>query len=171
MRRRISVFFLFTLLFTSTTAFATWSVIAVNTATGEIVVASATCLTQKDLDSIGAADLREVQAVVVPAAGAAMLQASIDATGRNKALVYRLLRDGAAPELILEQLGAADGAIPTRQIGILDLKGRSIGFTGRRTVGTALSQGGRVDRNIYYQIQGNILRSEEVIHKIGRAHV
>ena len=52
-------------------AFATWSVVAVNAATGEVVVASATCVAQSRFPGFPARDLMDIQAIVVPGKGAA----------------------------------------------------------------------------------------------------
>src|SRR2546430_3036670 len=55
-------------------ALATWSIVAVDMATGRVVIASATCVN-------GADDfLKGVQAVVVPGKGIAACQASVDGT-------------------------------------------------------------------------------------------
>ena len=150
-------------------AFATWSIIAVNSSSGEIVMASATCLTQKELSGMGAVDLRDVQAVVAPGKGAAMLQAMLDTTGSNKKLVRDELQSGTTPAGILDRLRRTDAGLEARQIGILDLQGRNLGFTGRLTVETALSENGRIGADVYYQIQGNILLDESVIHEAARA--
>jgi len=56
-------------------AFATWSILAVDTASGQMVVASATCLQQSVFPRLGARDLRDIQAVVVPGKGIAACQA------------------------------------------------------------------------------------------------
>jgi uncharacterized Ntn-hydrolase superfamily protein len=150
-------------------AFATWSIIAVDSRSGEIVIASATCLRQQAFRSMGAKDLRDIQAVVVPGKGAAMLQASIDITRKNQRLVQQELENGTAPDQILTMLKANDTAVESRQFGILDLQGRGLGFTGTSTIAVALSQTGRAADSIYYQIQGNILAADAVIHDASRA--
>src|SRR5260221_13480474 len=60
------------------TALATWSVVAVDRATGRIVIASATCVNLDDQFLPG------VQAVVVPGKGVAACQASVDGTHTNQ---------------------------------------------------------------------------------------
>ena len=55
-------------------AFATWSVIAVDKSTGRVVIASATCVDRDDQFLMG------VQAVVVPGKGVAACQAAVDGT-------------------------------------------------------------------------------------------
>ncbi|HEY9229087.1 MAG TPA: DUF1028 domain-containing protein, partial [Gemmatimonadaceae bacterium] len=99
------------------TAFATWSVIAIDMSTGRVVIASATCVDRDD------AFLRGVQAVVVPGKGVAACQASVDGTHTNQMLVYAELQKGTDPAKIIELL-SQDPAFQSRQFGILDLKGR-----------------------------------------------
>lgn len=58
-------------------ALATWSVIAVDKATGRVVISSATCVDRDDQFLMG------VQAVVVPGKGVAAGQAGADGTHNN----------------------------------------------------------------------------------------
>ena len=150
-------------------AFATWSILAVDASTGQIVVASATCLQQAVFPRLGAKDLRDIQAVVVPGKGAAVCQAAIDTTRKNQQTVLAELGKGTDPVKILDLLKAQDAAVEGRQFGILDLQGRSIGFSGKANQATALSESGSVGANIHYQMQGNILASDAVIHDAARA--
>jgi uncharacterized Ntn-hydrolase superfamily protein len=152
-------------------AFATWSIIVVDQATGQMVLASATCLQQGVFPSMGVKDLRDVQAVVVPGKGAAMCQAAIDSTKRNQQLVFDELQKGTAPSRILELLKARDPGFESRQYGILDLQGRSAGFSGAQNIATSLATSGTAGVNIHYQIQGNILANADVIHDAERALV
>src|SRR5262245_64278528 len=100
-----------------TSAFATWSVIAVDRSTGRVVIASATCVNNDDQF------LKGVQAVVVPGKGVAACQAAVDNTHQNQMLVFRELQKGTHPKAIIELL-SADPAFQRRQFGILDLEGR-----------------------------------------------
>ena len=150
-------------------AFATWSIVAVDKSTGQIVVASATCLRQMVFPRLGAKDLRDIQAIVIPGKGAAVCQAAIDTTRRNQRLVLAELESGTDPAAIIELLRKADPAFESRQFGILDLRGRSAGFSGMTNLPTALSVSGNVGDSISYQIQGNILASEAVVRDAARA--
>src|SRR5262245_52511146 len=69
-------------------AFATWSVIAVDRATGRVVIASATCVDRDDQFLMG------VQAVIVPGKGVAACQAAVDQTHQNQMLVFKELEKG-----------------------------------------------------------------------------
>src|ERR1043165_3504819 len=111
------------LLFLPATARATWSVIAIDMATGRVVIASATCVNRDD------AFLMNIQAVVVPGKGVAACQAGVDGTHQNQMLVFNELEKGTDPKRIIELL-SADPAYQSRQFGILDLQGRSAGHSG-----------------------------------------
>lgn len=138
-------------------AHATWSVIAVDLATGRVVIASATCVNNNDAFLMG------IQAVVVPGFGVAACQAGVDGTHANQMLVYTELRKGTDPARIIEML-SADPAFQSRQFGILDLKGRSAGHSGLTNGYVSQDIQGRVPgTQIYYSIQGNILRPGEVV--------
>ncbi len=145
------------------TAHATWSVIAVDMATGRVVIASATCVNRDDAFLMG------VQAVIVPGKGVAACQASVDRTHANQMLVYRELEKGTDPARIIEML-AQDSAFQTRQFGIVDLTGRSAGHSGLRNGAVSQDVQGRVPgTQIYYSIQGNILRPGNVVPSAERA--
>lgn len=146
-------------------ASATWSVIAVDARTGRIVIASATCVAQASLLDFPAKGLMDIQAIVVPGIGVAAAQAGVDRTRENQTLVYEQLKDGTHPRLILEML-TADPDVQRRQFGIVDIQGRSIGFSGRENRAASLSQQGQVPgTQIYYSVQGNILASASVVRR------
>jgi hypothetical protein len=139
------------------TAFATWSVIAVDRSTGRVVIASATCVPRDDQFLPG------VQAVVVPGKGVAACQASVDGTHTNQMLVFNELQKGTDPKAIIELL-SADPAFQSRQFGIVDLQGRRAGHSGLTNGYVAQDIQGQVPgTEIFYSIQGNILRPGEVV--------
>jgi hypothetical protein len=138
-------------------AHATWSVIAVDLATKRIVIASATCVNDNDTFLPG------VQAVVVPGIGVAACQASVDGTHANQMLVFKELQKGTDPAEIMKLL-SVDPAFQSRQFGILDLKGRSAGHSGLTNQYVSQDIQGQVPgTQIFYSIQGNILRPGEVV--------
>jgi len=138
-------------------AHATWSVIAVDLATGRIVIASATCVNNTEMFLMG------VQAVVVPGKGVAACQAGVDGTHANQMLVYNELQKGTDPARIIEML-SADPSFQSRQFGIVDLQGRTAGHSGLGNGFVTQDIQGRVPgTQIYYSIQGNILRAGEVV--------
>ena len=139
------------------TASATWSVIAADRSTGRVVIASATCVDRDDQFLMG------VQAVVVPGMGVAACQAGVDNTHQNQMLVFHELQKGTEPKEIIEML-SADPAFQTRQFGILDLQGRSAGHSGLTNGYVLQDVHGQVPgTEIFYSIQGNILRPGQVV--------
>src|SRR6266536_2815740 len=138
-------------------AFATWSIIAVDRGTGRVVIASATCVDQND------EFLKSVQAVVVPGKGVAACQAAVDNTHTNQMLVFQELQKGTDPKTIVELL-AKDPAFQSRQFGILDLQGRRAGHSGLTNGYVSQDIQGQVPgTEIFYSIQGNILRPGTVV--------
>ena len=145
------------LLVAPATASATWSIIAVDRSTGRVVIASATCVNRNDQFLMG------VQAVVVPGKGVAACQASVDGTHKNQMLVFAELQKGKNPARIIELL-SVDPSFQSRQFGILDLQGRAAGHSGLSNGYVSQDLQGRVPgTEIYYSIQGNILRPGEVV--------
>jgi uncharacterized Ntn-hydrolase superfamily protein len=163
------------ILFTgSAPAWATWSVIALDAHSGQVVIASATCVRQEAFPKrqpAAARDLMDLQAVIVPGAGVAACQAGADNTRQNQLLVYRELKKGTPPTEILEML-KKDPDIEKRQFGILAMpngKGitatnNRIGFNGTGNSRSSLYYGGQVGPDIYYQVQGNTLLGDQVVY-------
>jgi hypothetical protein len=147
------------------TASATWSVIAVDRSTGRMVIASATCVNEDDMF------LPRIQAVVVPGKGVAACQAAVDNTHQNQMLVFRELQKGTDPGAIVEML-SADPAFQGRQFGIVDLQGRRAGHSGLTNGYVAQDIQGQVPgTEIFYSIQGNILRPGEVVPNAVKAFI
>jgi Raf kinase inhibitor-like YbhB/YbcL family protein len=163
MRRALLV--LVSLLLLPSSAFATWSVIAVDRASGRVVIASATCVDRDDQFLMG------VQAVVVPGKGVAACQAGVDGTHKNQMLVFEELKKGTDPKRIIELL-SADPAYQSRQFGILDLQGRSAGHSGLTNGYVSQDIQGQVPgTEIFYSIQGNILRPGLVVPNAVQAFI
>jgi len=162
--RRI-VFFLALLLAFETSAFATWSVIAVDRSTGRVVISSSTCTgTTDDF-------LKDVQAVVVPGKGVAACQAGVDGQHQNQSLVFEELKKGTDPSKIIELL-AQDPGFQGRQYGIVDLQGRMAGHSGLTNGFVTQDIHGQVPgTEIFYSIQGNILRSAQTVPSAVKAFV
>ncbi len=157
-------------LFSCAPCFATWSIVAVDRDTGQIVIASATCLPQNVFPRLGAKGLKDIQAIIIPGVGVAAAQAQIDLSRRNQALVAEEIKKGTAPDAVLKQLREADPQMEVRQFGIVDLQGRAAGFSGTKNGKVSLDQQGRVEgTQIYFSIQGNILTKKEVIEDAVKA--
>jgi uncharacterized Ntn-hydrolase superfamily protein len=133
---------------------ATWSIILIDIRTGEIAVASATCLT--------GFDLAVWVPVLVVGKGAGCAQSFVDPSGQTRLYIRDQLRLGTAPAQILSGLAASDPGHQSRQYGIVDVTGRAIGFTGSGAGGFASDRTGRVG-DIVYAIQGNVLTGGAVL--------
>lgn len=166
------------LLFAPSVASATWSVIAIDTKTGQVIIASATCVRQSAFPQrqpVAARDLMDLQAVIVPGIGVAACQAGADNTRENQMLVYNELRKGTPPQQILEML-KKDPNIERRQFGILAMpnggtitaRNNMVGFSGSGNSQSSLYFGGQTG-DFFYQVQGNTLLGYDVVHKAALA--
>src|SRR5262245_27385585 len=88
-------------------AMATWSIILVDTRTGEVAFGSCTCLE--------GFDLRAAVPVIVVGKGGGAAQSFVDVTGQNRILIRDRLLQGVDPMVILAQLAAQDPQHQTRQ--------------------------------------------------------
>ncbi len=151
-------------------ALATWSIVLIDTRTGEIALGSATCLTNFDL--------RANTPVLIPGVGAATAQSSVDSTGQNRVFIRDRLALGVAPDQILTQLASFDSGHQSRQYGIVDTLGRAATFSG---TGDGAYAGGRTGTffNSYagqigpiaYAIQGNVLTGAPVVDQAVQAAI
>ncbi len=150
--------------FASAPAFATWSIVLIDTRTGEVAVASATCLT--------GFDLRANTPVLIPGVGAATAQSFVDTTGQNRVFIRDRLALGVSPQDIITQLSTFDSGHQSRQYGIADVYGRTATFSGTGAGAWAGGQtglfnsthNGRIGR-IAYAIQGNVLTGSPVVEQ------
>jgi uncharacterized Ntn-hydrolase superfamily protein len=166
-------------------ALATWSVIALDASTGQVIIASATCVRQAGFPERkpnGARDLMDVQAVIVPGLGVAACQAGVDNTREDQMLVYNELKKGTPPPQIIELLKKHEAArkpedqMERRQFGILAMpngttvtaRNNRAGFNGSGNSQSSLYFGGQVGE-IYYQVQGNTLLGDDVVIKAALA--
>src|ERR1051326_2848747 len=163
MRRLLFVVALF--LSFQLSAYATWSVLAVDRSTGRVVSASATCVNGDDNLLMSAA------AVIVPGKGVAACQAAADGTKQNQMLVFRELQKGTDPKQIIEML-AKDPLFQSRQFGILDLQGRWAGHSGLNNGFVTQHMGGQVPgTEIFYEIQANSMRTNYVVPNAVKAFI
>jgi len=156
-----SLFLAAALLLLPTSVSATWSIIAVDTRNGLVIIASATCVSAEGLRTRGG--LMSIQAVIVPGIGVAAAQAGVDGTRANQTLIFQQIRAGTDPDDILRML-SEDENFQRRQFGIVDLQGRSAGFSGTGNGYASLAVQSDVrDQGIYFAVQGNILESDAVV--------
>lgn len=148
---------------------ATWSIVLLNTRTGEVGVASATCLT--------GFDLRANTPVLIAGVGGATAQSAVDQGGFNRSFIRDQFVAGTAPADILSRLATLDSGHQSRQYGMGDLRialpgglpGRPLTFSGGGAGAYANGQVGRValpdGGDLVYAIQGNVLTGDPVVSR------
>lgn len=138
---------------------ATWSILIVDLATGEVAVGIATCLT--------GFDLRPNTIVVIPGIGVAAAQSFVGPLSLRELIRAQLLL-GTPPAQILAMLQAADPGHQTRQYGIADTRGGAVTFTG---TGAGIWAGGLTGQigSLVYTVQGNVLTGQPVIQAAEQA--
>ena len=154
--RRVLLVAILALLTTPIAASATWSIIAIDLRTGRMVIASATCA------ATAPNQLKLLQAVVVPGVGVAAAQAGVDRTHENQKLIFQELQKGTAPADIIQML-REDPNIERRQFGIIDMQGRTAGFSGEGNGAVSMDLQGQSDDGILWGVQGNIIATEEAL--------
>ncbi len=150
------------LVLTATQAAATWSILIVDTRTGEIAVASATCVERINLQ-------RETP-VLITGVGAVTAQSAVDSTGRNRLLIRDRLLEGVPLADIFNELAATDAGHANRQYGMIDTSGDTLTYSGIENAAWAGGHTGRIEMGIpgpqddlVYAVQGNILSGENVV--------
>ncbi len=137
-------------------AFATWSIIIVDTQSHEVAVGSATCLTGFDLEA--------GLPVVIVDLGAAAAQSLVDVSAVNRIRIHEQLLLGTRPPDILFLLSMLDSSHQQRQYGIVTVRGDALTFTG---LGAGAYAGGVTgeEGSLVYTIQGNVLTGAPVIEQ------
>ncbi len=133
---------------------ATWSIVMIDTATGEVAIGCATCLENFDLEVYCP--------VMVVGYGGACAQSSIDSSGTNRRLIRDELKKRTHPATILQLLRNGDPNHQSRQYGIVDLVGRERTFTGSQAGAWAGGVTGVIGTSPY-AIQGNVLAGDAVV--------
>ncbi|MDF1809445.1 MAG: DUF1028 domain-containing protein [Phycisphaerales bacterium] len=150
------------LAFTSSSAHATWSILIADTRTGEIVIASATC--------VETINLRNETPVLITGVGAVTAQSAVDSTGRNRLLIRDRLLQGVPLESILEELSITDTGHNNRQYGFITALGETLTYSGVQNANWAGGTTGSIEQgrpgpldDIVYSVQGNILSGPNVV--------
>lgn len=139
-------------------ASGTWSIVLIDTRTGEVAVASATCLFNFDLQAN--------TPVLIPGVGGATAQSSVDGDGTNRVFIRDAMLRGVPPAAILAGLSTRDSAHQTRQYGMADTAGETLTFSGASASAWAGGRTGRIAQaggDIVYAVQGNILTGAPVV--------
>ena len=143
----------------TSTAHATYSIVATDRSTGEVGGAGTSCVgTLSVLIIYGS----------VPGTGAVHAQASLGGPGKDAA-VMQLAMDVAPADIITSITNLQfDANAERRQYGIVDLMGRSAGFTGSLT--TAYTDDRQSQTGPFtVSVQGNILTSGAVLDQASAA--
>lgn len=135
----------------------TFSIVAIDSVTGQVGSAGASCVGSSTLYPHGAAILSDV----IPGIGVIHTQASW--TLLNQQHAHNWMMMGLSPQQIIDSLVAHDaGSNPTvRQYGICDYNGghpRAASYTGINCMNYKNDT-----NNIYYSIQGNILMGQQIL--------
>ena len=141
-------------------AAATWSIVVVDTATGEVAMGGATC--------ISTPNLKRTLAVVRVGQGIAAAQAVIDSTGANRLIIWNGFIAGDSPQTILDTLALSDPQHIGRQYGIVDLFSPPVTYTGAGTDPANLGVAGELG-TLRYAIQGNVLAGDPVVFEAEKA--
>ncbi len=146
--------------------FSTFSIIAFDPATNELGVG-----VQSRAFSAGAA-----VPYAKPGVGAVATQASANRQYGPKAIA--LLEQGLSPEEVVKRITDEDPGRDTRQVAVIDTKGRSAVYTGKRVIDRnsdpkdLVHLGGYAGHvtGVNFSAQGNTLASEEVVKAMAAAY-
>lgn len=143
-------------------ALATWSIVVVDMATGEVGIGQATCLTSFDL--------QKGSGVIVVGKGAACAQSAVDVSGANRLEIFQGLQSGKKLTDILVDLQNGDIGFQARQYGIVTtaLGGDALTFTGINDGQWAGGITGQIG-TLRYAIQGNVLTGPPVVFEAEKA--
>jgi len=141
---------------------ATWSIVAADAETQEIVVASATCLT--------GFDLKRYLPVIVVGKGGGAAQSYVDSTGQRRLIMWNGFLAGLTAQEIVDQLMALPSSA-LHQHGVAETTvGTSATHTGVSCGAYASGVTGSFG-TVHYAIQGNVLTGSPVITLAEQAFV
>ncbi|MDP6368426.1 MAG: DUF1028 domain-containing protein, partial [Planctomycetota bacterium] len=106
---------LFGLLGLNSPALATWSIVVLNHVTGEVCVATATCIPN--------INIRKYVPVIRVGKGAGAAQSMIDSSAYNRNIMWSAFGLDAPPDRILERLTSVGSSPQERQYGIVGFSG------------------------------------------------
>jgi hypothetical protein len=148
-------------------ASATYSIIALDRATGRVTMATASCV-----DVANDHMYKDLTSVILPGIGIAACQAGVDRTLKNQKFIFEEMRKGTEPSAILEKLAHDDPDFQSRQFGIVDMKGRMSSHTGLNNSYVAQVVQGQVPgTEIFYSVQANTMRAGNVVPNAAAAFV
>jgi hypothetical protein len=133
---------------------ATWSIVVVDTATGEVCAAAATCLENFNL-------VKDLPVVLVKE-GVACSQGQIDFAAIHRLKIWNGFLDGDKPGTILQTLLDEGTSVNIRQWGIVGFDGNPVTWSGPG-LGLAYDGVAGKEGTLKYAIQGNVITGSEVI--------
>lgn len=137
----------------ATQALATWSIVVVNRRTGEVCVASATCIENFNLrNGIGV--------IATEVGGGATQSLAVSPFTRKR--IHDMMLQGVPPQEILDEISLTDTLWPARQIGLVDMAGRAVSYSGT-ACGTWFGGVTGEQGDYVYAIQGNVLTGSPVV--------
>lgn len=151
-RLRQSLIGLLAAVFLAANAAATWSICIIDTRTGEMCVASATC--------VPGSDLMLWTPMMLPDVGIAVCQAASPQEMKVTMHEYMLL--GHSPARLKKRVDNKFGNVGARQYAIIDMEGRYLVHTGDTNGAWAGHLTGQIG-DMIYTVQGNVLAGEAVI--------
>ncbi len=131
---------------------ATFSIVALDPATGEVGVA------------VQSRAFRAAAIVTYAKAGVGAIATQASANQSYGPEGLALLEQGRSPEEVVRQLTGADEGRDRRQLAVIDVRGRVKAYTGSGTSDWA----GHIEGE-NYSVQGNILAGEAVVREMARA--
>jgi uncharacterized Ntn-hydrolase superfamily protein len=137
----------------------TYSIVAVDTTTGEVGGAGTSCLAGGDVFVIYRG---------VPGRGVVHAQARYSASNRDRAAELLSQGSSAADTLNAITSPSFDANVAIRQYGVVDLAGQALGYTGSATMPFAADRQGSA-AGFAYSAQGNILTSAAVLDQAAAA--
>jgi len=138
----------------SASAGATWSIVVVNTATGEVIVAAATCIEGFDLD-------RHLPVMRV-GQGGGVSQGLIDFGAPHRIKIWNGFLAGDTPAEIVNTLVTTGSSVPARQWGIADFENAPATYSGS-SLGLEYHGVTGVVGDLRYAIQGNVITADIVV--------
>jgi len=141
---------------------ATWSIVVVDHATGEVAVASATCLADFPLE--------DFVPFLLVGKGAGAAQSSLDSGASNRMIAVALMQQGATPAAILDALLTQGSTPQSRQYGIAAFSGDAVTFTGAQAGDAVVNLVGEMG-SMSYAMQGNVLVGSEPVFAAEEAFI
>ncbi|QDV04816.1 hypothetical protein Poly30_03090 [Planctomycetes bacterium Poly30] len=135
-------------------AAATWSIVVVNTRTGEVGIFSATCVRNLNLE--------RVLGLVRVGEGAAAVQFLGDPNTLKRQFIWAGMEQGMSPDEILNGMAPVFSDFESLQIGMASTFGAPRTFTGSNVWDPNFGVQGQVG-DLLYAIQGNVITGAPVV--------